>query len=410
MSEQMTQRTCRKAYKEKLKPTPTQERVLEHVLWRCRTLYNTALEQRITAWQRCHVCITRSQQEAELKAIREEFPEYAAIHSHVLQDVLARLDTTYHAFFRRVQAGEKPGFPRFQGHNRYHSFTYKEYGNGARLDNGSLVLSKIGRIAVRWSRPIQGTIKTVTVSKEADGWYVCFSCARVPTEPFPLTGRETGIDMGLKIFLITAAGDSVANPRHYRKAERALKKAQQRVARRKKGSNRRRKTVQVLAKQHQHVRRQRCDFQHKTALALVRRYDVIYVEAIQPANVSRRPTPKPDATGTGSYAHNRASRKAGLNKSIQDAGWHHLLTILAFKAACAGKQVEAVAPAYTTQDCSGCGERISKSLSVRTHVCTNCGLILDHDENAARNIQWRGQRLRGVPALAGAMNREPVGL
>jgi putative transposase len=272
------------------------------------------------------------------------------------------------------------------------------------------VLSKIGRIAVRWSRPIQGTIKTVTISQEADGWYVCFSCAEVPTEPLPLTGRETGIDVGLKVFLITAEGNIETNPRHYRKAERELKKSQQRVSGRKKGSNRRRKAVKVLTKKHQHVRRQRSDFHHKTALALVRQYDVLYVEAIQPANLSRRPTPKPDANGTGGYEHNGASRKAGLNKSIQDAGWHRFLTILAFKAACAGKHVEAVPPAYTTQDCSGCGERIYKSLSVRTHICTHCGLILDRDANAARNIQWRGQRLRGVPAVAGALNREPVGL
>jgi putative transposase len=129
-------------------PTPAQERQLEAVLWRCRVLYNTALQQRIMAWERCRVSVTRSQQEVELKVIRAEFPEYAAIHGHVLQDVLARLDTTYQAFFRRIQAGEKPGFPRFQGRDRWHSFTYKEYGNGARLDNGFLVLSKIGRITV----------------------------------------------------------------------------------------------------------------------------------------------------------------------------------------------------------------------------------------------------------------------
>src|SRR5215469_15633923 len=218
----------RKTYQEKLRPTPTpaQERELEGVLWRCRTLYNVALEQRITAWQRCHVSVTRFEQEAELKAIRAEFPEYATLHSHVLQDVLARLDKTYQAFFRRAQAGEKPGFPRFQGRERWHSFTYKEYGNGARLDNGSLVLSKIGRIAVHWSRPVEGTIKTVTISKEADGWYVCFSCAAVPTQPLPLTGRETGMDVGIKVFLITADGELVENPRHCRKAERELKKAQ----------------------------------------------------------------------------------------------------------------------------------------------------------------------------------------
>jgi len=135
---------------------------------------------------------------------------------------------------------------------------------------------------------------------------------------------------------------------------------------------------------------------------------VISVEAIQPANLSRRPAPKPNENGT--YAHNGASRKAGLNKSIQDAGWRQFLSILAYKAACAGKRVEAVPPAYTSQDCSGCGERMEISLSVRTHVCTNCGLILDRDENAARNILWRGQRLRGLAGMPAGVNREPVEL
>ncbi len=133
----MQQPTRRKTYKEKLRPTPAQERALDEVLRRCRTLSNTALQQRLTAWQRCHVSLTRYQQEAELKAIRADLPEYAALHSHILQDVLARLDKTYQAFFRRVANGEQPGFPRFQGRTRWHSFTYKEYGNGARLDNGS---------------------------------------------------------------------------------------------------------------------------------------------------------------------------------------------------------------------------------------------------------------------------------
>jgi putative transposase len=341
----LDQQSVRTTYKEQLRPTPAQERALERVLWRCRTRtrYNVALEQRITAWQRGHVSVSRYQQEAELKDIRAEMPEYASIHSHVLQDVLARLDKTYQAFFRRVANGEQPGFPRFQGRTRWHSFTYKEYGNGARLENGFLALAKIGRLAVHWSRPVAGTIKTVTLSREADGWYVCFSCADVPTQPLPLTGRETGIDMGLKVFLVTAQDEPVPNPRHYRKAKRALKKAQLRVSRRKQGSKRRRKAVQVLAKQHQHVRRQRADLHHKTALTLVRTYDTIYVEAIQPAHLSRRPAPKQDEHGT--YEHNGASRKAGLNQSIHDAGWRHFLSILAYKAACAGKRVEAVNPA-----------------------------------------------------------------
>ncbi len=385
----MSDASLRKAYKYKLKPTPEGERRLEEVLWRCRTLYNTALEQRITAYRRCGVTLSRYQQEAELKDIRAELLEYAAIHSHVLQDVLARLDTTYQAFFRRVQAGQTPGFPRYQGRNRYHSFTYKEYGNGARLDNGFLVLSKIGRVAVRWSRPIEGTPKTVTLSKEADGWYVCFSCAGVPAQPLLPTGRETGIDVGLKVFLITSDGDAVENPRHHRKAEKHLKKAQRRVSRRKKGSKRRRKAMALLKRKHQQVQRQRRDFHHKTALSLLRQYDTIYLEDLRVANMVRN--------------HQ-------LVKSIADAGWAQFRTILEAKAVWAGRQVVAVPPAFTSQDCSCCGARVPKSLSVRTHVCASCGLVLDRDENAARNILWAGQALRGLVAVAAGMNRESIRL
>ena len=166
----MNAQAIRKTYQDKLNPTPSQERELGRVLGLCRWLYNTALEQRITAWQRARVSVSRFQQEAEVKEIRAAMPEYAAIHRHVLQDVLARLDKTYQAFFRRLQVGEKAGFPRYQGRSRYHSFTYKEYGNGARLDTGVLVLAKIGRIAVRWSRPMTDVPKTVTLSREVDGW------------------------------------------------------------------------------------------------------------------------------------------------------------------------------------------------------------------------------------------------
>jgi putative transposase len=171
----MNEQTVRKTYKYKLKPTPEQERELGRVLGLCRHLYNTALEQRSVAWQRARVSISRFHQEAELKDLREALPEYAAVHSHILQDVVARLDKTYQAFFLRVKSGERAGFPRYQARTRWHSFTYKEFGNGARLDNGFLILSKIGRIAVHWSRPVEGAPKTVTISREVDG--VCPSPA-----------------------------------------------------------------------------------------------------------------------------------------------------------------------------------------------------------------------------------------
>ena len=278
-----------------------------------------------------------------------------------------------------MKNGETPGYPRFQGAHRYNSFTYPQVGEhgGARLDNGYLVLSKIGRLAMRWSRPLAGMPKTVTISQEADGWYACFSCAEAPIQPLPLTGHETGIDVGLKSFLVTAEGEVVENPRHYRKAERDLKKAQRRVSRRKKGSNRRRKAVKLLARKQQKVRRQRQDFHHKTALALVRQYDTIYLEDLRVRNLVRN--------------HH-------LAKSISDAGWAQFRTILEYKAACAGKQVVAVEPAYTSQDCSACGERAPKSLSVRTHLCPSCGFSADRDHNAALNILRAGQALRGAVA------------
>jgi putative transposase len=210
--------------KKKLLPTPAQERALENLLWGCRELYNTALEQRITAWQRRRVSVSRYQQEDELKELRAECPDYAAIHSHALQDVLARLGKTYQAFFRRVQRGEKPGFPRFKGRNRYHSFTFKEYGNGARLDNGFLVLAKIGRISVHWSRPIEGAPETVTISKEVDGWYVAISCADAPVSPLPATTYATGIDLGLESFATLASGRPIFTPSYYRKAEAYLRR------------------------------------------------------------------------------------------------------------------------------------------------------------------------------------------
>ncbi len=205
-----------------------------------------------------------------------------------------RLDKAYQAFFQRVAAGEQPGYPRFQGRDRYKSFTYPQVGEhgGARLENGALVLSKIGRIVVRWSRPLEGTPKTVTVSREADGWYVLFSCANVPTQSLSPTGRETGIDVGLKVCLVTAEGEVVENPRYYRRGEQRLARAQRRVSRRKKGSNRRKKAAVLLARAHQTVKRQRTDHHHKTALALVRAYDTIYHEAI-PAR-QPQPTPRPD--------------------------------------------------------------------------------------------------------------------
>ena len=243
--------------------------------------------------------------------------------------MLARLDKTYQAFFRRVQRGEKAGFPRFKGRDRFHSVTYKEYGNGARLDNGFLVLAKIGRLAVRWSRPLEGAPKTVSIAREADGWYACFSCEGVPLQPLPATGQETGIDLGLESFATLADGRQIANPRIVRVAALHLQRAQRRLSRRKQGSQRRRKAVGLLAKAvgllataQQPVRRARRDFPHTPALALVQAYDTVAHEALQPANLLKH--------------QSRA-------KSIADAGWGACLRLLSCNAAAAGKSWQELA-------------------------------------------------------------------
>jgi putative transposase len=371
----------RKTYKYRIKPTPVQERLLERTLMLCHQVYNAAVGERREAWRKSGVSVTYYQQKAELPGIKAAMPEYTGVNAQVLQDVVQRVDRAFQAFFRRVNAGETPGYPRFHGRNRYTSFTYPQVGEhgGARLDNGFLVLSKIGRIAVRWSRPLEGTPKTVTVFREADGWYVCCSCADVPVQPLPPTSHETGIDLGLEAFATLSNGERVCNPAWYRKAERRLKTAHRRVSRRKRGSHCCRKAVQLLAKAHLKVKRQRADFHQKVALQLVRENDTIYHEDLQAANLIKN--------------HR-------LAKSISDAGWSQFLNILSFKAACAGRRVVAVPPAYTSQACSGCGVLVQKGLSVRWHTCPDCRPSLHRDHNAAKNIERLGQCLRGGVTLA----------
>src|SRR5215472_9914309 len=198
--------TVRKTFTYTLQPTAEQEGTLAFVVCRCCELYNAAPEERREAWGMRRVSISAAGQSAQLPAIKEARPEYRDIHAQGLQDVLTRLDRAFHAFFRPVQHGETPKYPWYKSTTRYTTFTYKQFGNGATPDNGFLMLSKIGRLAVRWSRPLEGTPKTVTISREADGWYACFSCDQVPCKPLPLTGQDTGIDVGIASFATLANG------------------------------------------------------------------------------------------------------------------------------------------------------------------------------------------------------------
>ena len=399
----------RKAFHYRLYPTPTQEQTLLFVLRRCRHLYNSALEQRKAFYQMRRKSLGYSEQAAELTDLKAAYPAYQDIHSQVLQDVLRRLDKAFAAFFRRIRNGETPGYPRFQGAGRYDSFTYPQSGFALADPCGPghkryavLTLSKIGDVLVRLHRPLVGQVKTVTIKREVNHWYVTFSC-EVEEDPLPPCEEAVGIDLGLLHFATLSTGETIENPRHYRRGLKRIKLLSHIKDHRRKGSHRRKRAAIALAKAHRKVRNQRKDFQHKAARALVNRFGTLVFEDLQILNMSAAPGPKPDPDKDGAYLPNGASAKAGLNQSILDAGWGQFQAFCVAKAESAGRQVVLVDPRMTSQRCSGCGAIVRKELDERWHSC-ECGTELDRDHNAAINIlrAWkRPTALRGrrSPAL-----------
>jgi putative transposase len=365
-------------YKFRIYPTREQDAALAEVLHRCRELYNAALQERRDAYRMAGKTITYYEQKAELPAVKEVRPEYRAIHSQVLQDVILRVERAFQAFFRRTKAGEKPGYPRFQGRDRYDSFTYPQYPSGARLQYnggrfGQLTLSKLGTFKVRMHRPIEGTIKTVTMCRDGDEWYVCF-VVEVETTPLPQSDTATGIDLGLLRFATLSDGSSIDNPRPLRHSLKKLKRAQQQLSRCQRGSHRRGRAREAVARLHRRVRNQRADFLHKASRRLVNEYGTVVFEQLQPANMVKN--------------HR-------LALSISDAGWGQFVQYVSYKAACAGRNVLFVDPRYTSQTCSSCGSIRRKELSERWHSCP-CGCELDRDHNAAINILRLGRSQQAV--------------
>ncbi len=384
----------RKTFKYRLYPNNTAEKKLYFVLNRCRELYNAALSERKDAYKYAGKSISYSHQQNDLPEIKHEIrPEYQDIAAHMFQDVLNRLDKAFKAFFRRVANGEKPGYPRFQGRNRYDSFTYLD-GAGWKFDGEQLHLSKIGSINVKLHRKLEGKIKTVTIKREVDQWFVAFSCEVEESEKLPVSYEDVGIDLGVTHLAILSNGEMIEHPRYYRKARHTLETRQQALSRKKRGSHRREKARKVVGKAHRKVARQRRDFLHKESRKLVNRYQVMVFEEIKTGNLTRKPKPKQDEA-TGQYLPNGASAKGGLNKSILDAGWGSFVNMCSVKAAWAGRTLIKVDPTYTSQVCSGCGQVRKKDLSQRWHSC-DCGAELDRDVNAAINILERGRRSQGA--------------
>ncbi|MCF8010475.1 MAG: transposase, partial [Clostridiales bacterium] len=293
-----------------------------------------------------------------------------AVHSQVVQEVLFRVERAFNNFFRRVQAGEKPGYPRYKGRGHYKSLTFTQFGDGfgASFKNGKLKLSKIGLVKINLHRKIYGTVKTCTIKWEQSGkWYAVLTVEEPPVLYSP-NCQSIGLDVGVKEFAVLSNGDKILNPKHLQKAERRLKTLQKSLSRKQKGSRNRAKARVKLARQHEKVRNQRKNFHHKVSSQLVWQYGTIVVEDLYIKNLVKN--------------HN-------LAKCISDVGWGEFISMLSYKAESAGRVLEKVPPHGTTQECSRCGNTVAKDLSVRTHKCPHCGLVMDRDHNAAINILHR---------------------
>ena len=360
-----------RTFKYRLYPSRKQRETLAAQLDLCRELYNAALQERIASYKTTRKGVTWLEQQAQLPAIKEVRPEFKSVHAHTLQAVLIRLNRAFQNFFRRVKNNETPGFPRFKGRNRFSSLVFTP--TAFQVQGRHVAISKVGNIKIKMHRPLPEKHGTLFLKQVCGSWYACFSCAVAP-QVLPPSTEEIGVDVGLESFAVLSDGTPIKNPRWYRKAQAKLRRAQRRVARRKKGSERRRKAVALLQKIHEHVANQRKDFQHKEALKLVQRYGVIAVE---------------DLTIKG-LAGGR------LAKSVQDAGWGGFLQILAYKAESAGRKLCAVDPRGTSQTCV-CGAKVPKRLWDREHVCTACGWMASRDHVSAQVIL---ERARTVPSSA----------
>lgn len=377
----MSENTTIRTFRYRLYPTKPQEAAMFATLRLTRTLYNAGLEQRREAYRKHGKTLSAYDQQKELTALKEACPEYGAVYSHVLQDVLDRLDKAYKQFFARVKRGEKAGFPRFKPAQRWNSFKFKEVWDkkkgrwltpGRPTDDGKRInIPKIGSVKCKFHRPLEGTPKTLQILHECGEWYAVYTC-EVPKNPLPATGSSVGVDVGTTWFAITSDGEFIENPRHLKNGLRKLRVQQRTVARRKKGSNRRKKAVKLVAKTHQKIRRQRLDFHHKAARKLVNEHDVIAHEDLKVGNMVQ----------------------SNLARSINDAGWSQFFALLAMKAESAARRVVPVSPHHTSQRCRQCGHTCRENrLSQARFRCVSCGHEANADHNAALNILEKARAL-----------------
>ncbi len=376
-----------RTYEYRCLPMKGQVKDLDEFLWRCRTLYNAALQERIECYQKTGRSLSLYDQQKSLTVIRSDdgHPsddgDWSALSVPVGRGPLRTLDLAFKGFFRRLKAGQKPGFPRFKGRGRIRSL-HLDTCYGLNPGSGQWVWLTFkglrGRLRVWVHRPIPltGKRKAARLVKDPKGWKVQFQVEFPDVEPVTPKG-VLGIDVGLAHFLTTDTGEAVVNPRYLQRRLKELRVAQRSLARKKRGSNNRHRQRQVVARLHAKVRNTRRDFHFKTAAALVAQGKTLTVEDLNIKGLAR---------GT-------------FSRQVSDVAWGDFIEKLTHKAESAGLSVVKVDPKGTSQGCSRCGQEVHKDLSVRVHSCPGCGLVMDRDQNAAVNIRNR--------AGIGPLSRKP---
>lgn len=393
---------CR-SFRYLLQPTTRQRRLLERLLHNQCELYNAALQERRGAWSWERRSVSYIDQCRTLTELRDTRPEVLAHGVTVCRGTLKRLDRAFCAFYRRCRSAETPGFPRFKSPLRFDSLQWED-SSGWRLhiERQRLSLLGVGDLKVRLHRALRGTPKAITVAREGRRWFLTVRCTEVPAEPLPPTGRSVGVDLGVCAQIATSDGLVLGEGRYGRRAAKRLAHAQQALGPKRRGSHRRKRAVERVAKAHRKVRDQRRDLAHKLSRQLVHDYDLIVHEDLAIKGMVRRPAPRPNEKG--GFDPNGARAKSGLNRSIYDAGWRELLSFIAYKAEEAGRMVIAVDPRHTSQRCSLCGHVAAENRHRQAEFrCLACGHLAHADVNAAINI-LRAGRAQQAPACAGLPN------
>ena len=386
-----------RVYRYRLYPTCKQADSLNAMLRDHCTIYNAALQERRDAWQTAGISISYGSQSAQLRDIRIELPEQGRWSFSSQQQTLLRLNKSFIAFFRRVRNREVPGYPRFKPWQRFSTVTFIN-GDGASWLGERVRLQGVGHIKVKLHRPVRGTVKQISVTREGRHWHVNVICVNVSEQIQPLTGAVIGLDRGVTHLIADSDGGFAPNPRHVKKTAARLKTAQQALARCKRGSHRRKKVVAKVAVQHRKVRDTRRDYLHKLSRQIVDKNDLIAMEDLQTANMTRRPEPRPDPDSPGQFLPNGSAAKAGLNKSILDAGWRILQDMITYKAESAGTELILVNPRNTSRTCHACGYVAADNRDGEKFKCLRCGYETHADTNAALNILGLGLSLHADAA------------